>query len=190
MNDRFAMRIPDGWTRYDLTGGELATVAASETAAVEDPELRAGAEDGYRQAGELLRAMVRDGALAASGLIEMHDDGLLMAFAGVFGTTLPEGYRDDVALLLRPDGAARAGAGRTVTAVELPEAGAAVRVTSIERVPVSDDWTADMLTVNTFVAVPDRPGEHLVISCSTPNLQHADALTGLFDAITATFRFV
>ncbi|WP_033341180.1 hypothetical protein, partial [Catenuloplanes japonicus] len=187
---RFVMRIPEGWTKYDLTGGQLAATAAQETAGVDDPQLRAGLEDGYRQAEELLRAYVRDGALAASGLIEMYEDGLLMAFVTVFATRLPQGYEDDVAALLRPDGARRAGPGRTAAAVDLPEAGAAVRVTATERVPLPDGHAVDMLTVNTFVAIPDAPGEHLVVSCATPNLAHAEALTGLFDAVTATFRFV
>lgn len=185
----FALRLPESWTDYDLSGQELRSAQLRARAAVR-PADRAAVDDAYRQAGELLRASVRQGALSMSGLIEQHDEGMLIAFLAVFGVTVPDGASEDTQALL---GALRRGDGgkdRRLSTVTLHHGATGARVTAVEQVRLTEDTDARMFTMATVVPVPGGDGRHLVVSAVSPNLAEAALLEELFDALTGTLRFV
>lgn len=186
----FALRLPEPWTDYDLSGRQLRAAHLRARAAVSSPAQRAAVDDAYRQAGELVRASVRQGALSMSGLVEQHDEGMLIAFLAVFGVSVPDETPGDAQALLgalrRGDG----GAGRRLSTVTLHHGVTGARVTAVEKVQVADGTEVRMFTMTTVVPVPGGDGRHLVVSAVSPNLQEAALLEELFDVLTGTLRFV
>ncbi|WP_326550667.1 hypothetical protein [Micromonospora sp. NBC_01813] len=185
---RFVLRTPESWRSYDLTGAALDAAHQADRAGVTDPVELERLDDAHRQIAELLRSFVRQGALCAAGSVEPFEDGLLMTFLAVFGLALPARADNSVGALAAALGPA--GSPRQVSVVEIPDTGSAVRVVGTERVALVDGGTVDMLAMNTVIAVPDTPEQQLLVSAMSPNLPHAAQLYELFDAITATFRFV
>lgn len=185
----FALRLPETWTDYDLSGQGLRAAHRRARAAV-PPADRATVDDAYRQAGELLRAAVRQGALSMSGLMERHDEGMLIAFLAVFGVTVPDETSGGAQALLdalrRGDG----GKDRRLSTVTLHHGVIGARVTAVEQVRLTEDADARMFTMTTVVPVPGGDGRHLVVSAVSPNLAEAALLEELFDALTRTLRFV
>ncbi|SQD94070.1 MULTISPECIES: hypothetical protein [unclassified Parafrankia] len=79
---------------------------------------------------------------------------------------------------------------RRVGFVDLPAAGRAVRTCAFEQQrPMDGGPAAIRLVMRTTVPIPglDRVA---VISCASPNTGLAPALHGLFEEVTATFRFI
>jgi len=185
----FVLRLPEPWTDYVLTGKGLRTEHQRARASVSTPAQRAAVDDAYRQVGDLLRASVRQGALSMSGIVEQHDEGMLIAFLAVFGVTVPDESSGDAQALLaslRGEG----GTGRRLSTVTLHHGVTGARVTAVETVNVADENSVQMFTMTTVVPVPNGDGRHLVVSAVSPNLQEAELLEELFDVLTGTLRFV
>lgn len=186
----FALRLPEPWTDYDLSGRGLRDAHVRARSAVSSPAQRAAVDDAYRQAGELLRASVRQGALSMSGLVEQHEEGMLIAFLAVFGVAVPDETSGDAQALLGAMRRGDGGRGRRMSTVTLHHGVTGARVTAVEQVRVSDDADARMFTMTTVVPVPGGDGRHLVVSAVSPNLEQAALLEELFDVLTGTLRFV
>ncbi|MFI0905589.1 hypothetical protein ACH4TE_18905 [Streptomyces sioyaensis] len=80
---------------------------------------------------------------------------------------------------------------RKVSLVELDDGVRAVRSEGIEDVELPDDrGSYRAVTMQTFVPYPGNDPKVAVITASTPQLALAEPMLQLFEAITATFRFV
>jgi len=166
----FAFLLPETWSEYDLTGRDLARAhARAREAATTDAE-RAAVDDTYGQAGELLRSFVGQGALAAAGIIEPHDEGLLIAFVAVFGVT----GADDL---------------RGMSIVDLPGVGRGFRSSGTRTVTLPGAQVP-VFTMTTAIPVPAHPDRLLLVTAISPNVAEATLLTGLFETVTGTLRFL
>jgi hypothetical protein len=58
------------------------------------------------------------------------------------------------------------------------------------QVEQGDSRTIRMALTQTYVPIPGRPTEIVLISAASPVLDLADAFHDIFDAVTSTFRFV
>ena len=188
----FTLQVPDGWIDYYLGNQDFSRQQFELRAAARTSAAREAVDDIFRQARRLVRAARKQGAMSAAGLIARdNDEGLLMAFVGVFGVTVPDGVELSVAdLAARLSWAAGTdGYGdRTVRPVTLPQIGTVARITGTEVVELIDGVSAAMVAMHTIVPLPGQPGSYLVVSGMSPNLPLADALFDVFDAITGTFR--
>jgi hypothetical protein len=81
---------------------------------------------------------------------------------------------------------------RKVATVEIPEVGVYARTFGVEDVPVEqgDARTIRVALTQTYVPIPGRPEEIVLISGASPVLDLAEAFHDIFDAVTSTFRFV
>jgi hypothetical protein len=73
-----------------------------------------------------------------------------------------------------------------ITMVELPKAGTAARVYGVEDVEIESGRPLRMVTMQTFVPLPDV-NRVAIVGCSSPAVVMAAALHDVFDAITSTF---
>ncbi|GIF77731.1 hypothetical protein [Asanoa siamensis] len=170
MPTAFALVIPHSWSEYDLNGAHLAQAwAQARREATTDGE-RVAVDDAYGQADELLRAFAGRGALAAAGLVEPHDEGLLMAFVAVFALT----DVDDL---------------RGMSTVDLAGVGYGFRISGTRTVPVAGAQVP-LYSMSTAIPVPGRPSEMLLVTAVSPNVTEATELAGLFATITGTLRFL
>jgi hypothetical protein len=189
----FTLRVPDSWLDYDLAHQDFSRQQEELRAILTTPEQRQAADDALRQTRRLLRTARQRGAVSAAGMIAADGDGLLMAFVAVFGVSMPPGVELSIGelaqQLTRPAGPNGYG-DRTVTSVDLPEVGTVARITGTEVVDLTDEISAAMVAMHTFIPMPGQDGSYLVVTGMSPNLPLADALHDIFDAITGTFRFV
>ncbi len=183
----FILRLPEGWTEYDLSGRELARAHTEARLSARTQVDKLAINDINRQVRGVLRTFVRRGALFAGGLVESYDEGAFMAFVAVFGVVVPEQGHAGLLAALRQGNAQRDD--REVTSVDLLDDIKGARVTGVESVPVTDEDKVAMYAMTTVVPVPDDSGRHLVISAVSPNVEHAPLLAELFDVVTGTFRF-
>lgn len=82
---------------------------------------------------------------------------------------------------------------RKVTTVDIPGVGPAARTYGIEDIVVPDDTlkrTIRAVLMQTFIPVPGQEGKVALVAGSSQVLDLADSFFDIFDAITATFRFV
>jgi hypothetical protein len=193
----FDLRVPGHWASFDLSDAAIAGARREALKTVTDRVARMQLEDVFRQARLINQSARRRGALWGAGTATMYDDALFLGHVMVFAVAPGgEGAGADVQDLLRqlsrstPSDGSRPGPARVVGAVELPHVGEAVRVVGTTTVPVTADAKVEMLTMNTLIPVPASVGQYLLVTCCSPNLPLADEVYGLFDAITATFRFV
>ncbi|MFC8845865.1 MULTISPECIES: hypothetical protein [unclassified Micromonospora] len=189
----FTFEVPDGWLDYDLAGQDFSRQQNELRAAATTPEQRSAVDDALRQARRLLRTARQRGAASAAGMIARDDDGgLLMAFVGVFGVTVPDGTHlsvADIAQQVSRPARVDGHGDRTVTSTSIPGVGVVARITGTEIVELTGTTSAVMVAMHTIVPVPAQPGSYLVVTCMSPNLPLADALHDVFDAITGTLRF-
>lgn len=79
---------------------------------------------------------------------------------------------------------------RKVSAVEIPDVGAAARTFGVEDVEEPGSGRAlRVVLMQTFIPVPDQVGRVALVSCSSAVLDLADSFFDIFDAVTSTFRF-
>lgn len=197
-----SLAVPESWWEFDIRPeGREATVRA-----LVDERVRAVPElASYRgDLSTLLRRMARDaydsGALYLGRMAENFEGVPLTATMTV--TVLGAANAQGVALSTDPQVIAgslktivprREGdAWRKVTTVEIPEVGVCARPSGVEDVQVEqgDARTVRMALTQTYVPVPHRPGEIVLISGASPVLDLAEAFHDIFDAVTSTFRFV
>jgi hypothetical protein len=197
-----SLAVPDSWWEFDIRPeGREATIRR-----LVDERVRAAPDLApYRNdLSTLLRRMARDaydsGALYLGCMAENLDGVPLTATVTV--TLLTAADSRGVPLSTDPQAivqsltsvtARREGdAWRKVTTVDLPDLGPCARTYGIEDVPVDrgDPRTVRMALTQTYVPVPGRPREVVLISGASPVLDLADAFHDIFDAVTSTFRFV
>lgn len=197
-----SLAVPDSWWEFDIRPeGREATVRQ-----LIDERVRATPELApYRgELSALLRRMARDaydsGALYLGCMAENFEGVPLTATVtvSVLGATDARG----VALSTDPQAIAQSlktitprrdgDAWRQVTTVEIPEVGLCARTYGVEDVPIEqgDSRTVRMALTQTYVPVPGRPQEIVLISGASPVLDLAEAFHDIFDAVTSTFRFV
>lgn len=197
-----SLAVPESWWEFDIRPeGREATVRQ-----LVDERVRAVPELGaYRKdLVTLLRRMARDahdsGALYLGCMAENFGGVPLTATmtVTVLGATNSQGVAlstdpQTVAASLRTITPRHEGdAWRKVTAVDLPEVGPCARTYGVEDVPVDrdDTRTIRMALTQTYVPVPGRPAEIVLVSGASPVLDLAEAFHDIFDAVTSTFRFV
>lgn len=190
----FTFQVPDGWLDYDLAKQDFSKQQREMRALATTPEQRRAVDDAMRQARRLLRSARQQGAAAAAGLIASDGDGgLLMAFVGVFGVTVPAGMEPslaDIAQQLSRPARIDGYGDRTVGSATIPDVGSVARITGTEIVELTETTSAVMVAMHTVIPIPAQPGSYLVVTGMSPNLPLAEALHDVFDAITGTFRFV
>lgn len=196
-----SMAVPESWWEFDVRPeGREATVRQ-----LVDERVRAVPELApYRgDLSTLLRRMARDaydsGALYLGCMAENFEGVPLTATLTV--TVLSAADDRGVALSTDPQAVAQSlkaltprregDAWRKVSTVEIPEVGLCARTFGVEdvRVDRSDPRTIRMVLTQTYVPVPGRPAEIVLISGASPVLDLADAFHDIFDAVTSTFRF-
>ncbi len=175
----YRLILPDGWFRIDLEPGtrERAVAAlverqfggvdnAPHVKAEARKKLLATAHDAFRNGGIELYVSLQTAA------------GFPLSAALVVTLTPPH---EDDQVVVTPKWLAETltGDGREITITELP-AGQAVRVRSHDP-PVT--------SLDIHVPVPGSSA-YLLLSFSTPLAPLADALVGMFDAITGTLRWI
>lgn len=76
--------------------------------------------------------------------------------------------------------------------MQISTVGVCARTYGVEDVPVEqgDSRTIRMALTQTYVPVPGRPEEIVLVSGASPVLDLAGAFHDIFDAVTSTFRFV
>lgn len=190
----FALRVPESWLEFDVwratRTGDLARLLDARIA--QSPELGP-----YR--GALLKALrqaaseaERHGALfcaTSSDLVE--DAGMLAAIVMVFQTdgapdpagNTPEAIAGQLSAVSQVDGAAQ---WQRVEIVEIP-AGRAVRVYGVEAANLGGR-SVDCVVMQTLIPVPDGHGV-LNVVVTTPQVELAEAMLDLFDAISSTLTW-
>jgi hypothetical protein len=197
-----SLAVPESWWEFDIRPeGREATVRQLIDARIRAvPELAR-----YRaELSTLLRRMARDahdsGAVYLGCMAENFGGVPLTATVtvtvlsaadagGVVLSTDPEAVAGSLAAITpRREG----DAWRKVTTVEIPEVGLCARTYGVEDVPVErgDPRTIRTALTQTYVPVPGRPREIVLISGASPVLDLAEAFHDIFDAVTSTFRFV
>ncbi|MFF7194222.1 hypothetical protein ACIOC1_06025 [Streptomyces sp. NPDC088197] len=196
-----SLSVPESWWEFDVRPeGREETVRALIDARVRAvPELAPYRKDLVA----LLRRMARDahdaGALYCGCMAENFEGVPLTAMVtvtvvsatGSQGSTLSTDPRV-IAETLRTITPRREGdAWRRVTTVEIPEVGLCARTVGVEDVPVEqgDTRTVRMALTQTYIPVPGRPAEIVLVSGASPVLDLAEAFHDIFDAVTSTFRF-
>ena len=197
-----SLAVPESWWEFDIRPeGREATVRQ-----LVDERVRAVPELAPYRAdlSTLLRRMARDaydsGALYLGCMAENFGGVPLTATVTV--TVLGAANVQGVALSTDPQAIAgslktitprREGdAWRKVATVEIPEVGVCARTFGVEDVPVEqgDARTIRVALTQTYVPIPGRPEEIVLISGASPVLDLAEAFHDIFDAVTSTFRFV
>lgn len=190
----FELRLPESWLEFDVwratRTGDLPRLLDARIA--QDPELKP-----YR--GALVMALrraaseaERHGALFCATMSELVEDaGMLAATVMVFQTDATLDPADNTAEVIASqltsvapsEGAAR---WRRIDIVEIP-AGRAVRVQGVEPVDLGGQ-SVDCVVMQTLIPVPDGPGV-LNVAATSPQVELAESMLDLFDAISATLTW-
>lgn len=186
----FWLNLPDGWLPLDIEGGRIpAQVAALiEQRAAADPNVAAHRRVIEQQIASALRAARRKELAFAAILATCTRDGLPIAASLAVTRHRMPGSADLDAML----GAAQAQAGRTVSLLDTPFAGAAVRCAWRERIAAQPGVreTAEVALVQYHVPIPGRQQQLLTLTGATPTLPMAEVFGTLFDAIVSTLQFL
>ncbi|MGW7636719.1 hypothetical protein [Streptomyces decoyicus] len=197
----YQLRFPDSWWHLDL---DPSTRDASIRRRIES-QVKKAPQLSREQVDELIRSTRRtareahaQGALRASGMLRILKAGsgplVLSATTVVLRISVPEDQSEDLADLVVAAGVqlgtAAEGTGLPpgeVELVELPQVGAAGRVTRIEDVDYQGTPVPTAVR-HTLIPVPNSR-DYLVLASSTPNVDLADQFYEVFDAIAESFRF-
>jgi len=188
----FALRVPQSWFEFDVwratRTGDLSRMIDARIA--ETPALAP-------QRGALLKALrqaaadaERQGAVFCAVMGELVEDaGMLAASAMVFHTDgAPEPANNTVeAIAGQITAVAPSPASpywRRVEIIEIP-AGRAVRIQGIEQSGANGRGAIDFVVTQTLIPVPEGNGI-LNIVLTSPQVELADAMLDLFDAISST----
>lgn len=191
----FTLRVPPSWLEFDVwratRTNDLARLVDARLA--EAPELA-------RRRGALLKLLrevaaeaERKGALFCAVMLDpVAGAGMLVASAMVFQTDGAADPADNtvdaiaaqVTAVAPGDGSPR---WRRVETVEGP-AGRAVRVHGVEAVDLGGHRPVDCVVMQTLVPLPDGGGV-LNVVLTSPQVQLADSMLDLFDAISGTLAW-
>lgn len=196
---RFRLQFPDSWWTLDLdpsTRDASIRRRVQEQAHGQDVD-KDVIDSVVRSARGTAREAHAQGALQAAGMVEFLTDGTTLSATTVVVRVLtPEDAVADLDQLLLPVALKQAknplGQGtdaNTVATVDMSEVGGVGRVTSVEDVGFGAHGTVRMALLHTVVPVPNSR-DFLVISSATPNLSLATEYFKVFDAISATLRFL
>jgi hypothetical protein len=197
-----SLSVPESWWEFDVRSeGREDTIRALIDARVREvPELAPYRKDLVA----LLRRMARDahdaGALYCGCMAENFEGVPLTATVTVTVVGATDSRGDalstdprTIAETLKTITPRREGdAWRKVTTVEIPEVGLCARTVGVEDVPVEpgDTRTVRMALTQTYIPIPGRAEEIVLVSGASPVLDLAEAFHDIFDAVTSTFRFV
>ncbi|GAB3206731.1 hypothetical protein ACQEU5_10020 [Marinactinospora thermotolerans] len=189
----FELRVPEGWTEFDLTGETLAERRAELTRQLAGrPEALEAVDDLFAQFRQLSRAATETGLVFAAGAFEKYEDGLFMANVAVFSFNPPPG--EDVDLIRMVEEIHPAAGQRAehtwlkTTTVQIPGAGVCGRIFGVAEHEMVPGVPTFQVVTHTAVNVPGMR-KKLLISCASPNIDQVDPLLDLFDAITGTIVF-
>ncbi|ATL29710.1 hypothetical protein [Streptomyces formicae] len=200
--DGMALSVPDSWWEFDIRPeGREATIRALVADRVRGtPELAPYRADLTSMLRKMAKEAHDSGAVYLGCMAENLEAVPLTATVTVSvigakdkqGATLSTDPRA-IAESLRTLTPRREGdSWRTVTTVELPEAGLAARTVGVEDVPVApgDSRTLRMALTQTYIPVPGTKDQVVLVAGASPVLDLAEAFHDIFDAVTSTFRFV
>ena len=189
----FSFRIPDTWTDYHLSTQDFVARRAELRAQATTDAERSGVDDLIRLGREFVLRARRQGAVSAAGVMDLSDQGLVMAFVMAAALEVPEGGEASLQGLIRdlarPATSDDGLGGRAATAVVLPHAGPAAQMTGVEIVEITPEASAAMLTMTTIIPVPGTSRGFIVLTSVSPNLLLADELMTVFADIADTFTF-
>lgn len=198
----YKLRFPDSWWHLDLDPG---TRDASIRRRIES-QVKKAPQLSREQVDELIRSTRRtareahaQGALRASGMLRILPAGsgplVLSATTVVLRISVPEDQAEALADLVVAAGmqlgTEAEGTGLSpgeVELVELPQVGAAGRITRIEDVDYKGRPVPTAVRHTLMIPVPNSR-DYLVLVSSTPNVDLADQFYEVFDAIAESFRF-
>ncbi|MEW2522476.1 hypothetical protein [Actinacidiphila alni] len=196
-----SLAVPETWWEFDVRPeGRDETIRALIDARVRAvPELAPYRKDLVA----LLRRMARDahdaGALYCGCMAENFEGVPLTAMVTVTVVGAVDGQ--GTALSTDPQAIAQSlktitprregDAWRKVSTVEIPGVGLCARTVGVEDVPVErgDTRTVRMALTQTYIPIPGRSEEIVLVSGASPVLDLAEAFHDIFDAVTGTFRF-
>ncbi|WP_017569497.1 hypothetical protein [Nocardiopsis halotolerans] len=191
----FDVRVPDNWTRYDLSGDALADMRAQAAARFGERSAEMDVlNDVFADMTTSLRDTTDSGLLSAAGVMEEYDDGFLLANMCVFAFTAPPGQDMDPLKLVEhvytSAATDRPGAWLEKTVVSLPESGADLcgRIYGVADYDVGDIATVRTVAMHTAFRAPGVD-KRILVSCSSPNVDQTADVLDLFDAITGTAWF-
>jgi hypothetical protein len=193
--EHFGVAVPESWAVFDLAHLQLAEARREAMAQATSKDERLGIDQMFDQARKVTRSARRAGAIWGAATATVFDDGMFVAHMMVFAVTGRPGRDFTTPLLSQALGGDRApGAlgdlpARTVSAVELRDGVRGTRVSGVEDVKVTKDDTARVLASHTFVPIPGTADEYLLLTGLSPNLDYAEEVLDLFDAIASTFTF-
>ncbi|MFJ3233689.1 hypothetical protein [Streptomyces sp. NPDC086787] len=196
----YGLRMPESWWNLDLDPSTRdASIRRRIMADIGDnvpADAREGLDSLIRAARRSAREAHARGALQFAGMFDVLEDGsFLIGNVMVLRHDLPEGATPDLAELMLAF--ANHGAGnslgkgtraRQTGVVELPHAGPAGRVTSVEDIDFYGRASIRVAIMQTIVPVPGTDSI-LVIAGTTPNLPLTDQFFDVFDAIAGTLKF-
>ncbi|MFI1393700.1 hypothetical protein [Streptomyces sp. NPDC020681] len=197
----YFLKFPESWWNLDL---DPSTRDASIRRGIQaNLAMSGGAKAGPEQVDSLVRAARKSarsaharGALQMAGVFDLFEDG-----STLIGTSMvlrvvppPEEPPELVDLMLAyavrnaklPLG--KNTPGNQTDMIDLPYAGPAGRVTSVEDIDFYGKGWVRMAMLQTVVPIPGT-ADFLVIAGSTPNLTLMEPFFEVFDAIAETLRF-
>jgi len=191
----FTLRLPPSWVEFDVwratRTGDLGRVLDGHIART--PEVAPHRGVLLRLLREVAADAERKGALFCAVMLEPADDAaMLVASLMVLrtaGASDPAGntvevIAGQVSAIAPSDGSP---VWRNVEPVELP-AGRAVRVRGVETVSLGDREPVACAVMQTLLPVPGGKGV-LNVVCTSPQVQLAEPMLDLFDAISGTLAW-
>lgn len=196
---QFSLSFPNSWWHLDLDPRNRDNAIRrriEEQTRGQDYVSKDDVDAMVRTTRKIAREAYGQGALRAAGMFRFIEDGsTLMAATVVLRVRAPEDGSADLAELLLPvamknskNPLGRGTPANSVDMIELPEAGPAGRITSIEDVDYFGKGTVRTAMMHTIAAVPNSR-DFLVISCTTPNMSLVTEFFEVFEAISSTLRF-
>ena len=188
----FVLRVPDTWVEFDVWRanhtGDLARLVDARLA--ETPELKPHRGALLKLLKEVAAHAERSGALYCAAMCDMSEEaGLLAASVMVLQTDGPPDPQDNTveAIAGQVSSIVPSGPGepwRQVEIVEIP-AGRAVQVKGTEPA-IAGRPDSQVVSMLTLVPVPGGGGVVTIVAMS-PQIELADPMLDLFDAISSTF---
>lgn len=190
-------RVPDHWTKYDLSEDSLTELRSSVLSAAAQggaSQYQDALNNAFTQMGQMAREIKSSGLLSAAGTFEPLEDGVFMATVCAFAFRAPRHQELDPIRLLEnihpASSTADEGTWMQKSLVELPSSGAdlCARLYGVADYALTETETFRNVLMHTVFRVPGLE-ERVLISCSSPNVEHQDEILDLFDAITGTAWF-
>ncbi|RBY80897.1 hypothetical protein DQ238_07605 [Geodermatophilus sp. TF02-6] len=191
----FTLRVPTSWVEFDVwratRTGDLARLVDARI--TQEPELAPQRSTLLKLLRQTAADAERRGAVFCAAMTEAVDDaGVLAATAMVFQTEGAPDPADNTVEAIAAQVSAGAPADgsptwRRVEVVELP-VGRAVRISGVERVDLGARGSLDAVVMQTLIPVPHEQGV-LDVVLTSPQVQLAEPMLELFDAISATLAW-